>query len=90
MVELSVLSAVSGYLWYNSIKAVCMPIVVFLLLNVQLVSDYADEDTTLRIVLRSVWIRLFCSGEGLTGCDEGQSPRSKFTAYQLRDSGIVS
>ena len=54
MVEFSVLRGISGCLWYNFIKAGCMLISVFTLLKLPHISSYADENTTLRIVLNSV------------------------------------
>ena len=75
MVEFFVLSGVSGFLWSNSINAGHVPISVFLLLNGPHISAYADEDTTLQIVLYSVYIVSFIMEVVLTGHGEGRSLR---------------
>ena len=59
MGKLSVLRGVAGCLWSSEIKAGWMTIFVFMLLKVPHVLDSDDEDTTLRIVLHSVWIGPF-------------------------------
>ena len=52
-----------------------MPIEIFTLLKFSHVSASAAEDTTLRIVLNSVWIGPFILGVGFNGRGDGQSLR---------------
>ena len=63
---------VSGCLWSSAIRAVCMPISVFLLLKVSHVSASSAEDTILWIVLHYVCIGLFLLGVVFNGRGEGQ------------------
>ena len=72
MVELSVFMVVAGCLWSSEIKDGWMTIFVFMLLKVPHVLDSDDEDTTLRIVLHSVWMGPFLLGVGFNGRSEGQ------------------
>ena len=62
------------------IKSGRMPIAVFPLFNSPHVSAYADEDTTLRIVLHYMRIGTFVLEVGFTVRGEGQSLRQKFPA----------
>ena len=72
---MSILRRVAGCLWSYGIKVGCMPMAVFKLLKVPHVSDSAAEDTTLQIVLYSVWIGPFLLLVGFTDRGKGQSLR---------------
>ena len=75
VVELYVLSGDTGCLCSNKIISGHIPIAVFTLIKGSYISDSAVDDTTLKIVLNSVWIRPFHLSIGLTDSGEDQSLR---------------
>ena len=89
VLELSILRRVDGCLWANAIKAGRMPIYTFILLKVPHLSDSAAKDTTIWIVLHSMWIGPFLLGVGFIGLDDGQSLKYKCPGQQLLASGMA-